>query len=589
MTAADERRHGVAHMSEFLSVRDLIEQVSKDLPADTTIPSESTVLFAFVPNNSHKSSAKFYKSKVNLKFKVQTIQLRNSHVDEHYALAQFKYMREFAVKFRDRCTFLSVDDKSKIDYGEPQLAMSSGVRGKKAIAPANTILGALDHDVNSKGSLTPSVCLDVDIPETLDSFYRGKVTVILKDAVFQPSNPFRHAIELLQNVLNNDVKPMLIMYSDGGPDHMLKWGRVKLSLIALFLRLNIDMLIAGRTAPNHSWANIVERIMSILNIAYQNCALSRVECSSEKEQLLRSCGGMTAIREKALNNPEIRQAWLQSVTPMIDLLNERHERMALKGESIKSGRAATDDDVESLKTYVITKIDPEIEKGKYLAKDLCKKESYQAWIKSEYSFQIKTCEDSLCCEPKKSDTNLEWVPEPMFTDGKKEHYQPFDKAYGTETTERDCPSLSVESSVDVAEREQSCKNKELIAQRVRTVVKCLSCKKLLCVYAKDKLSTIQTRLLKKTLENYDYSCGSPITSEEDKLHPKVFVRLQSACNSPIEWAYYASTIAKQDTCCHCGCKGAKRDEELMKKYKIVLPSCDRCSHKKPMKRNPIKN
>ena len=115
----------------------------------------------------------------------------------------------------------------------------------------------------------------------------------------------------------------------------------------------------------------------------------------------------------------------------------------------------------------------------------------------------------------------------MFTDGKKEHYQPFDKAYGTETTERDCPSLSVESSVAVAEREQGCKNKELIAQRVRTVVKCFSCKKLRCVYAKDKLSTIQTRLLKKTLENYDYSCGSPITSEEDKLHRKVFVRLVS--------------------------------------------------------------
>ena len=41
-------------------------------------------------------------------------------------------------------------------------------------------------------------------------------------------------------------------------------------------------------------------------------------------------GGMTAIREKVLNNPEIRQAWLQSVIPMIDLLNARHERMALK-------------------------------------------------------------------------------------------------------------------------------------------------------------------------------------------------------------------------------------------------------------------
>ena len=67
------------------------------------------------------------------------------------------------------------------------------VRGKNAVAPANTILGALDDDANVKGSLTPSVCLDVDIPETLDSFYRRNVAVVLKDAAFQPSNHFHHA------------------------------------------------------------------------------------------------------------------------------------------------------------------------------------------------------------------------------------------------------------------------------------------------------------------------------------------------------------------------------------------------------------
>ena len=123
-----------------------------------------------------------------------------------------------------------------------------------------------------------------------------------------------------------------MVYSDGGPDHMLKWGRVKLSLIALFLKLDIDMFIAGRTALNHSWANIVERITSILNIAYQNCALRREECSSEIKQILKTCGRMAAIREKAIPNP----AWLKSVQPTINILNERHERMALKEKGIKS-------------------------------------------------------------------------------------------------------------------------------------------------------------------------------------------------------------------------------------------------------------
>ena len=48
--------------------------------------------------------------------------------------------------------------------------MSLGVRGKKPIVPVLTVLRALDH-VNSKGSFMPSVSLEVEIPDELDSFY----------------------------------------------------------------------------------------------------------------------------------------------------------------------------------------------------------------------------------------------------------------------------------------------------------------------------------------------------------------------------------------------------------------------------------
>ena len=34
----------------------------------------------------------------------------------------------------------------------------------------------------------------------------------------------------------------------------------------MFNKLDLDVLIAGRTAPSNSWANPVERIMSISNI-----------------------------------------------------------------------------------------------------------------------------------------------------------------------------------------------------------------------------------------------------------------------------------------------------------------------------------
>lgn len=58
MCAAHERRHNTEHMSTYISVRDLIEDVKKDLEPVTPIPSESTVLFAFGPKNAYLHTAK---------------------------------------------------------------------------------------------------------------------------------------------------------------------------------------------------------------------------------------------------------------------------------------------------------------------------------------------------------------------------------------------------------------------------------------------------------------------------------------------------------------------------------------------------
>ena len=58
ISAADERRHGVAHLSNFISLRDLIEQITKDYPTGTPIPSETTVLFAFTPKNAYIKTGK---------------------------------------------------------------------------------------------------------------------------------------------------------------------------------------------------------------------------------------------------------------------------------------------------------------------------------------------------------------------------------------------------------------------------------------------------------------------------------------------------------------------------------------------------
>ena len=155
--------------------------------------------------------------------------------------------------------------------GQP---ISTGVRGRTSIGRTDTTFVALDHDMNRKGSLTPSVTLQCDIPDDIaKSFYQGNVRVTVNDSIYQSSSPWRHTAGLL-NIIDEDKK-VLIKFSDGGTDHRHTLEAVRLCLIVLFKVMNLDALIAGRCAPGFSFTNPAERCMATLNLALQNCALER--------------------------------------------------------------------------------------------------------------------------------------------------------------------------------------------------------------------------------------------------------------------------------------------------------------------------
>ena len=63
----------------------------------------------------------------------------------------------------------------------------------------------------------------------------------------------RHGVEL-NSWLTPQIgdKSNMFLYTDGGPDHRLTYVSTQLSLIALFLNLNLDLLCAARTAPKTS-------------------------------------------------------------------------------------------------------------------------------------------------------------------------------------------------------------------------------------------------------------------------------------------------------------------------------------------------
>ena len=94
---------------------------------------------------------------------------------------------------------------------------------------------------------------------------------MFKEGAFEPSSPLRHSAELA-NILTAQVetKPVLFIYCYGGPDHRVTYISVKVALIALYRKLDLDYLCAMRTAPYHSYRNPVERIMSICEHRFPN-------------------------------------------------------------------------------------------------------------------------------------------------------------------------------------------------------------------------------------------------------------------------------------------------------------------------------
>ena len=623
-TVADDRRQNVAHLSEWLSLEDLRSQTAAKCSTDTQIPSISLLRLQFVPRNPYVHASLRFTSRIAVQHKIQRRQLRVQHPDDHYCLAQFKYLKEKAVEQRQDVALFFCDDKAKIPIGEPNAPVSTGVRGKKSVAPVSTTISALDHDM-TKASLTPSVILHCSIPESTDkSFVQGTVTTCINDSVFQASNPFRHAMMLIRVAQGAEQrKTMLLKFTDGGTDQRNNLEAVKCAGICIFKELNLDMLIHARCAPGHSYTNPAERVMSVLNIGIQNCALERQELDKDSETNLKRFGSMADIRTAAVINPALKQKWHETISPVQSIVESRFKRLKLKEEPMQSIAPLDEDDIDHLKRHLRT-LFPKLDVNKLQKAHTAKVTAYNDWLERHcrvrhYTFQIRKCDDSKCCTlPVLDRTQLAWLPDPVL-DPTGEHYLKYQSQKTSETTDKDRPSLQkpkptrkrkndaqpsqVVSSIEqvagasavvltdqqmveqqgagvestVRSKQQSLDDYGLYtAQHARASIQCVECRKPRVIYSKQKLSERHNLSLTLALSEHEYSCGAPILPPNSSLLKSVQCRSGLACSLPVEVAYYSSNIGRLDICAHCGSEEAVVDLELKKKFKTVLPLCGVC-------------
>jgi hypothetical protein len=239
---------------------------------------------------------------------------------------------------------------------------------------------AMDHDAGSGASkLTPTVAFVMDIPEAMDEFkFEGRVFVSLKNAVCQPSSGLRAAAELSRalGVGGQESKPICILMTDGGHDHNMKNGSVQVgagatrdsspaspdpgfglvrqlqvALSALFVDLDLDLLVAVRSAAHHSYVNPVERVMAILNIPLSGVAMERSVIlgggagAASFESIVGKCGSMGEIREAIEAHEGLRQAFLDAHNEIKRTLMSRFLCMSLHEEPFLEGYVCSDDEL----------------------------------------------------------------------------------------------------------------------------------------------------------------------------------------------------------------------------------------------------
>ena len=353
----------------------------------------------------------------------------------------------------------------------------------------------------------------------IHSSYHGKVFVGLKSSAFQSSSPIRHATELCKTLESesSDVNPILLLYTDGGPDHRSNYPSVQISMISLFLHLDLDFLCAIRTPPYNSWKNPAERVMSLLNLALQGAGIARRETNFEDQ--LKACSNTKQIRLLAAQVPGLKEAVIDSLEAPKSLLCSLFTRLKLKEEPLRVFHASSDLEIDDL-WKEIHKVDETLGREDTTVKLLLPKKKLQAFfhthcVRRRYMFSVKKCGDLSCsvCQPPRLPfdvfQSLHHIPDPVPSG---DRYKPFDSLFGTTTSEEHRPSSKDNTSVK--SHGMPFSPTAQYAKNVGTVIQCSECCKWRLIYAKFALKKSQKCQLETILLEVLYVCGDSLSAIE---------------------------------------------------------------------------
>ena len=120
-----------------------------------------------------------------------------------------------------------------------------------------------------------------DFSSSVDqSWYQGKTYVYIKTTATEPSSATQISVEIERALIKKfgtkeSIPPIIITYTDGGPEHRTNFLLVKIAIILLQKVLDSDMIIALRTAPGHSFKTLQKGSNCILNLGLYGMGVMR--------------------------------------------------------------------------------------------------------------------------------------------------------------------------------------------------------------------------------------------------------------------------------------------------------------------------
>ncbi|UJR25996.1 hypothetical protein I4U23_007343 [Adineta vaga] len=426
--AADDNRRSQT-IRPCLTLDDLREKI-KERGYDIK---RSTLYYRLLPHRSNSIDGKKHVRTVPVRLRKAQNDEHSKHEDGHFATATIRYIKDLAGIFgNDVVFFLSQDDKCKVPIGLPAAKIQAPM-----LMHLDYRVRLPDHDwtVAPRHQLTPSVYAGCMMTENNDVGYSGPTYIAIRSAKHDRSDANSHTCDFDRLVglkefektardYTGQVKPIVIITVDGGPDENPRFPKTLVAAIRKFRKYNLDTLFVLTHAPGQSAYNVVERRMAPLSHDLAGLILphdhfgthlndSGVTVNHELERInFRKAGEVLAevwcgsiideypVVAEYINPPASTQDELRSVDVNV-VMNHILDRVCYEEEAEEPIERRIHQSDEYYQERVRP---PRINSDGELLRDTPKYDIDEYWcathvLQTQYTIQIVRCNSISCCGP----------------------------------------------------------------------------------------------------------------------------------------------------------------------------------------------